>query len=378
MAAFIPRLGRLVKSWRGIGGRETPDYFNRSSPIKRVMKTIISPLKKEEEKIKREEERIAQTLRTLRKERKKLTQRKKEFSEISKKWKEEQERITVEILAIKEKLPVRVMRVIEETVPSRHPIILVETKTMTAKIDGKVRRIGKYLIRLDPFAREIGNRLRIANLWKRVYRSGESTYYDHPCIRNSELCMGNGYEDFEEVFKKKEIYNLVMLAIGFLRKNHTVGPYESWNDWLNEARPLPEGSELFPNRNYSLIDDESEESSEPYISFVDTISSSTSMSSNGWTGITFDQMVMNRVEWEEYVRGPRGIEIARQGRIISMENAKEAEIETLRGRIKELSENLARGQNGMGLVEGAMRSAFTVTSNTSAPVNIDMGGVVPF
>ena len=365
MAAIISSLDKLVKSWRGVGGIKVPNYFKKSSPTKKVANTIVTPLKKEGENIKQEEERIAQTLRSLRRERKKLTQRKKEFLERSKKWGEEKERIAADIKAIKNKLPVRVMRVIKETVPSEHPVILAETKTLTAKIDEKKRRIGKFLIRLDPFAKDTNDKIRVANFWKRVFRSGEFTYYDHPHISNSKLCAGNIYEDLVEVFEKREIFNLVMLVISFLRTTHTGEPYIGWDDWLDQARPLPEGANLFPNRDYSLLNKEGNKLCvEGSYIFADGINSNATVA---WTGIEIAPSIVDHlVGWEEYIGGPEGIRIGKHRAIIQRgEDEQVAELRILRNRIKELSRELVELKRG-GRSEGATIRSAICESATSA------------
>jgi len=123
---------RLWKRWGR--GNNQPLIGQRSSPFKKVAKVIIDPAEETKKKIDKEEEELTQKLRALRQEQKKLTQKKKSFLDEKKKWKVETERIVQEIKDVKNKLPVKLIRVSQENTPKKHPVILEKTETFKKEI----------------------------------------------------------------------------------------------------------------------------------------------------------------------------------------------------------------------------------------------------
>jgi len=390
MAGTTAFLDGFSAGVNGLVERIKPEKKKKGSPNKKLAEVLIDPLEKEGKSIENRQNSIARTLRSLRAERKKLTQRKKAVNQKRKNWEGERNKITIEVKDVKEKLPVKVMRVLKEKQPSPHAIIMIETLLLYTKIGTRKRKIGKYLIRIDPFARKIDDKIRISNIWKRVFNEEEEQeskdWYDHPYISNSRLCLGNTGEDFENLFREREIFGLVELAIDFLRINKGGNPHIPWDEWFKQIRPLPKKVILFPNRDYSLISEESEPSvykSELLNAMELHVSSAAMFTDNTFSEIT----TIETIEWPEYMMDKHG-RVERRSRrraISSAIDSDKAEIDALRDRIMQLSKELVdlkrpTGPTGMSLEQEAYRTQLgqmsrpgSYTTSYSTSINNNTG-----
>ena len=150
---------------------------------------------------------------------------------------------------------------------------------------------------------------------------------------------------FSNLLQEREIFGLVELAIDFLRTNKSNTPYIAWDPWFKQIRPLPEKVELFPDRNYALIDEKEE--GKDYLALeqltTNQIYGATLSSWSESTSFSATTVSLSTVEWEEYAIDADGrIREFTQRMMVPLgtEDSDQAEIDALRNRIKNLSKEL--------------------------------------
>jgi hypothetical protein len=124
--------------------------------------------------------------------------------------------------------------------------IIIRTSPLYVKKEhwDSPRKIGKFLIKFDISLST--NSLRILNTTQRFNE------YDHPCIKNTDPCLGNIIDDLEEDKENSNVKDFIIDVIsyiesphegnGYLRKPGVLGPdYQGWEFFFEKATPVPEG-----------------------------------------------------------------------------------------------------------------------------------------
>lgn len=149
-----------------------------------------------------------------------------------------------------------------EPVPSENsiktselPFLVIITKSLKTEIPSKEelqvfslfkrleikswgdREIGRFMIILDLEGISRDRGLRIFNLEK--IADGN---YDHACISNSSVCLGNRSSTFDKLGKNYQIFDMIDLLFDYLVSVTTArpvsSPYIEWDKWFDRVKPV--------------------------------------------------------------------------------------------------------------------------------------------
>lgn len=134
---------------------------------------------------------------------------------------------------------------VEDVYITKNSNIFIRTKMLkkTNPKTGKVsqfRNIGRFMIVIK--YTEGGNYLRVHNL---DFYVGDSDYFDHPTIRNGELCRGNNENEIMSMYRNCQLYQLIDFLIMFLSiypQDSGSSPYMDYSEWWNDREKREEGT----------------------------------------------------------------------------------------------------------------------------------------
>lgn len=107
------------------------------------------------------------------------------------------------------------------------PVVTIFTTEFLKK---GLRIMGVYRIWIDWSKDSAGSAIRIINVYKRAGT------YDHACISNGSLCMGNSRDVIEQNFKERNVFALLETLISFIVSEDVHSGYiHSWEDWDRQA-----------------------------------------------------------------------------------------------------------------------------------------------
>lgn len=116
------------------------------------------------------------------------------------------------------------------------------------------RILGIYRIWIDWSIDDARRAIRIFNVYKRT------PGYDHPCISNGKLCMGNSESVILQHFREKNVYVLVETLIAFLvSENISHGYIRDWDSFDRQCSKLTapfkfEDKDVRPNTSSNGVD----------------------------------------------------------------------------------------------------------------------------